>query len=314
MSDVAIETQGLTKRYKNVHALTDLNLRIGRGTLFGFIGPNGAGKSTTIRILCGLLRPTAGRAFVDGVDVTRHAQRVKSRVGYMPEIFGVYERMRVAEYLDFFAAAHRIPLRKRTEMIDRAMDLAGVSHMRDYYMGTLSKGMNQRVGIARALVHDPAVLILDEPTSGLDPYARIEIRGFLRKLKATGKTVMISSHILPELSSVCDEVGILHQGRLLASGPVREVMARARQELRIEVQLLGPAQPAADVVAQHPGVRDVTVADNILQFSYDGRTDSVPQLREAIRAAGHEVLWIREIEADLEHAFIHITGADRRRE
>jgi len=313
MNDVAIETQGLTKRYKNVHALTDLNLRIPKGTLYGFIGPNGAGKSTTIRILCGLLRPTAGKAFVDGVDVTRHARRVKSVVGYMPEACGVYERMRVVEYLDFFAAAHRVPLRRRTEMIEQAMDLAGVTHMRDYHMGTLSKGMNQRVGIARALVHDPAVLILDEPTSGLDPYARIEIRGFLKKLKATGKTVMISSHILPELSSVCDEVGILHQGRLLASGPVNEIMARARQKLRIEVELLGPAQGAARVAERLPGVSDLSVTDNILQFSYDDKLDTVPRIREAIASGGHQVLWIREIEADLEHAFIHITGAARDR-
>jgi ABC-2 type transport system ATP-binding protein len=314
MSDIAIKTEGLTKHYRNVEALTDLNLVIKQGTVFGFIGPNGAGKSTTIRILCGLHKATSGTAHVAGVEVTRHPSQVKSRVGYMPEDFGVYERMRVVEYLDFFAAAYGIPLRGRTEALDRAMALTGSTHMRDYFMGTLSRGMKQRVGIAKTLVHDPPVLILDEPTSGLDPNARIEVRQFLRKLKETGKTVLISSHILPELASVCDEVGIIHQGRLLACGPVDEIMEEARQELKIEVEMLCPARPVAMMIEAEPGVKDVEVKDNMVRFTYTGALEQVPLLHERLVRAGHKVLWMREVETDLETAFITIThGASAHR-
>ena len=309
MSDAMIETKDLTKRYGDVAAVTGLNLSVARGTLFGFIGPNGAGKSTAIRILCGLLKPTSGAAAIDGVDVTRRARRIKSTVGYMAEDFGVYERMRVGEYLDFFAAAHRLPMRARKKSIDKALDLAGAASMRDYFMGTLSRGMKQRAGIARALVHDPAVLILDEPTSGLDPYARIEIRALLRQLKDTGKTILISSHILPELASVCDAVGIISEGRLLAAGPVADIMSRARQELKIEIEFLGRAEPAAELIGRVKGASDVAVTDNALRFTYNGPLKRLPELQRVLAERGHKVLWVREMEADLEHAFIRITSS-----
>jgi len=308
MSEFVIETKNLTKHYKNVAALSDLDLSIREGIVFGFIGPNGAGKSTTIRILCGLLRPTSGHAVIGGVDVTRHASSVKSTVGYLPEDFGVYERMRVVEYLDFFAAAHRIPVRRRSDAIENAMDLAGVTHMHDYFMGTLSRGMRQRVGIAKTLVHDPTILLLDEPTSGLDPFARIEIRNLLKKLRDTGKTVMISSHILPELASVCDEVGILSKGRLVASGAVADIMARARQERHVQIELLGDAAEAAKLLGELPGVANVVATDNLVRFAYRGGLEGIPEIHRRVLAAGHKVVWLREVEADLEHAFISITG------
>lgn len=313
MSDnnIAIETQNLTKYYKDVLALSGLNLKIKRGTLFGFIGPNGAGKTTAIRVLCGLQKATSGTAIVAGEDVTKHPARVKSMVGYMPEEFGTYERMRVVEYLDFFAAAHRIPIRKRKDLIDRAMDLGGVAHMRDYYMGTLSRGMKQRVGLTKTLVHDPEVLILDEPTSGLDPFARIEIRQFLRKLKETNKTVMISSHILPELASVCDEVGIINQGQLLAHGPVREVMAQAQQGRRVEIELLGSAEGAADLLKGVKHISGLETVENMVRFVYSGPLEKIPSLHHMIMQNGYKILWMREVESDLEHAFITITGGTR---
>nr|HRU06522.1 ABC transporter ATP-binding protein [Candidatus Brocadiia bacterium] len=175
MSEPIIKTEKLTKFYDNFEAVHELDLQVQEGCLFGVIGPNGAGKTTTIRMLCGLLRPTSGRAIVNGIDVTRHPRDVKRSVGYMPDFFGAYDRMRVWEYLDFFGAAYRIPRKQRRDRIEKSLELTGATYMRDYFVGSLSKGMRQRAGIAKTLVHDPAVLFLDEPTSGLDPVARIEI-------------------------------------------------------------------------------------------------------------------------------------------
>ena len=197
-----IATQELTKKYQDVLALDHLNLVVEAGEIFGYIGPNGAGKTTTIRILSGLMRPTSGEATVAGVDVVRHPQEAKKVVGYMPDVFGVYQGMRVWEYLDFFGAAYRLPRVERKARIEEVLAITGTDVMRDYFVDSLSRGMQQRVGIARAMIHNPQVLFLDEPTSGLDPRARIEMRQLLRRLKEMGKTILVSSHILPDRKSV----------------------------------------------------------------------------------------------------------------
>ena len=211
-----LRTEALTRKYGDHVALDALTLTVHRGEVYGYIGPNGAGKTTTFRILCGLLDPTAGRAFVADTDVTGNKDLTKQLVGYLPDNFGVYPTLRVWEYLDFFAAAYRVPKRQRPERIERCLSIANALEFRDKLMGALSRGMKQRVGIAKTLVHDPQVLILDEPAAVLDPRARVLMRGLLRDLANLGKAVLVSSHILPELADVCDTVGILNGGRLVA--------------------------------------------------------------------------------------------------
>jgi len=308
MSETVIRTEGLTKYYGKFKAVDDLNLEVKGGVLFGFIGPNGAGKTTTIRMLCGLLRPTSGRAVVKDIDVVRHPREAKRVIGYLPEMSGAYERMRVWEYLDFFGAAYRIGKKERRERIEYILDLTGTAYMRDYFVGTLSRGMRQRVGIAKTLVHDPAVLFLDEPMSGLDPVARIEMREFLRGLKTLGKTVMISSHILPELASVCDEVGIIEKSRLLAAGPIRDILSEIRQAREMQVEVLDRAQEAARLLEGEEEVGKVRVVENLIRFEFSGDEARAAALLHRLHENRFEVYSMREVEADLEEVFIRVTG------
>ncbi|HEX5504023.1 MAG TPA: ABC transporter ATP-binding protein [Thermomicrobiales bacterium] len=233
-----VETRGLTKRYGPFLALDALDLTVGPGVVFGFIGPNGAGKTTAMRIVATLLDATSGDAWVAGHSVTREPQAVRRAIGYMPDSFGVYDNMKVWEYLDFFAATYGIERARRLGLIDDLLALVDLSEKKDSYVEALSRGMKQRLCLARTLVHDPQLLILDEPASGLDPRARIELRALLRQLGALGKTVVVSSHILTELADICDEVGIIERGRLLAAGPVGELLRQAQANRRVVARLL----------------------------------------------------------------------------
>ncbi len=308
MSDAVIRTEGLTKRYGDFTAVNDLTLQVNGGVLFGFIGPNGAGKSTTIRMLCGLLKPSAGKAFVGGVDVARHPREAKRMIGYLPELFGTYDRMRVWEYLDFFGAAYRIGRKKRRQQIERILELTGTDYMRDFFVGTLSKGMRQRVGIAKTLVHDPAVLFLDEPMGGLDPVARIETRELIRNLKALGKSVFISSHILPELASVCDEIGIIEKGTLLTLGPIRKILAEIRQTRTVQLQVMERPEDAAKLLQHVKEASEIKVVQNVIQFEFSGDNRLAANLIKRLQKNGLDVCWMNHVEADLEEAFIHVTG------
>lgn len=309
-----IETRELTQRYRRVLALDRLNLNIGEGQIFGFIGPNGAGKTTTIRILCGLLRPTSGEARVAGVDVARHPRRARLLVGYLPDGFGVYAGMRVWEYLDFFGAAYRIPRRLRRERIERALALAGAEAMRDYFVDSLSRGMLQRVGLAKTLVHDPAVLLLDEPTNGLDPRARIEIRELLRRLRAEKKTLIVSSHILPELATVCDRIGIIERGRLLTSGTVEEVLRRVRQERRLDLEVLGDVERAVAVLRGLRPPERLRVLETVgrqVRLAFDAGDDEIAALLADLVRAGVPVVSLSEPSPDLEQIYLSVTEAAR---
>src|SRR6266849_2247593 len=219
-----IQIRHLRKEYKDLVAVKDLNLELEQGDIFGFIGPNGAGKTTTIKMLATLLIPTAGSAFVNGIDVVRHPEQIRSIVGYMPDFFGVYDDIKVWEYLDFFAAAYRIPRDKRPHIIDDVLVLTDLTVKKYAYVESLSRGMKQRLCLAKTLVHDPKVMLLDEPASGLDPRARIEIRELLKELKAMGKTIIVSSHILPELADFCNKIGIIEKGEMIISGDVNEIV------------------------------------------------------------------------------------------
>jgi ABC-2 type transport system ATP-binding protein len=313
MSDQAVvRTKNLTKRYGEFTALDDLSIEVRRGGILGFIGPNGAGKTTTIKILVGLARPTSGTATVAGADCVRQAKQIKQLVGFMPDTFGSYDNMRVYEYLDFFGAAFKVPRRQRRTRIDEVMDLTGTSHMRDLFVTSLSHGMKQRVGIARTLVHDPQVLILDEPANGLDPTARIEMRQILLRLAEMGKTLIVTSHILPELSRICDSVAIITHGKLRAFGSLEDIMRRISQRRTMEMQLVRPEhlQPAADMVKQQLGPdTTVSISDQelMVRFETDRTDEQLPSLLAKLLGKQIAVAQFREVIQDLEDAFISVT-------
>ena len=258
-----VETRGLTKRYGQFMALDNLNLTIEPGVVFGFIGPNGAGKTTSMRILATLLDPSAGEAYVGGHSVTRDPKAVRHVLGYMPDSFGVYDNMKVWEYLDFFATTYGVPRSRRLGLIDDLLVLVDLSEKKEGYVDALSRGMKQRLCLARTLVHDPQLLILDEPASGLDPRARVELRALLRQLGALGKTVIVSSHILTEMADICDNVGIIERGRLLASGPINELLRQVQQNRILLIRLLADARLSEgdiiDRVRTIDGVLNVSV-------------------------------------------------------
>ena len=308
-----IETRDLTKRYGNVLALDRLSVRVDTGEIFGYIGPNGAGKTTTIKILVGLLKASSGSAVVAGQDVTKaRPETLKRLVGYMPDWFGVYRQMRVWEYLDFFGAAFRMKKKERAKRIETVLDTTGTTVMRDYFVDSLSRGMTQRVGIARLLMHDPQVLFLDEPASGLDPRARVQMRELLKKLKGMGKTILLSSHILSELASVCDRVGILEKAKLLACGPVAEVMRSVHSRRVLELELL--AGQSAETLQAHlakscpPEIyRFLEREENLLRFEYDGNDGQISELWSRLASEGWKIFSCREVIGDLEEAYLSIT-------
>jgi len=232
-----IQIKDLTKTYRDLTAVRGLNLTIEKGDVFGFIGPNGAGKTTTIKVLATLLEPTTGAAYVDGVDVVRNPLEVRRLIGYMPDFFGVYDDVKVWEYLDFFAAAYKIPVNKRKGIIDDVLELTDLTGKREAYVESLSRGMKQRLCLSKTLVHDPKVLLLDEPASGLDPRARIEFRALLKELQAMGKTIFVSSHILPELADFCNVVGIMERGHLIVSGRVNDIVQKLEGAIVLDVRL-----------------------------------------------------------------------------
>jgi len=302
-----IETVDLTKKYGDFVALDSLDLKLERGDLFGFIGPNGAGKTTTIRILATLLAPTWGEAYVCGYSVHTHPREIRRAIGYMPDVFGVYDDMRVGEYLEFFAAAYRITGPERRRVAERSLELVDLGSKRDELVTSLSRGMTQRLGLARVLLHDPEVLLLDEPASGIDPRARIEMRNLLKRLQGMGKTILVSSHILPELADICNRVGIIEYGRLLACGGVQELLTKVRGRPVVRIRVAGPPEPAADVVGGCPEAAAVEIRDGEIRVTLaDGVTDAAP-LAARLVAAGHALQGMREEEINLETAFLELT-------
>lgn len=309
--EVMVRCQGLTKRYDEIVALDNLNMEIRRGHIFGYIGHNGAGKTTTIRILSGLLQATSGKAEIAGVDVSTGRDEIKSLVGYMPDAFGVYDQMRVWEYLDFFGAAFKIPRKDRRDRIDYVLDVSNGEYLRDRFVDTLSKGMKQRVGIARTLMHDPEVLLLDEPASGLDPQARIEMRQLLRKLADGGKTLLVSSHILPELAAICDSIGIIHSGKLRAAGDIDDVLSELRRDRLMEFKATERAPEMANVLANCEAVRNVDDSEidaNVLRFHFGGDDIALSELVSTMVSSGVAIVTCREVPLSLEDAYMSISG------
>ena len=305
---VMIKTVNLTKRYGTLVALSNLNLEILEGDCFGFIGPNGAGKSTTIKILATLLQPTWGEARVCDYVVGYQSRLIRPLIGYVPDYFGAYEDMVVQEYCEFFAASYNINGPARTKVVNDVLELTDLAYKRDAPVDGLSRGMKQRLSIARVLLHDPKVLLLDEPAGNLDPRARIEMRELLKELQRMGKTILISSHILPELQDLCNKVGIIEQGELIYSGPWTDIVRRAKAGTILHVGV-APEQKelAAALLAQDPNVENVNANNGVLEVALrDGITDYsfVPQ---RLVQAGYKLTLLKEEEVNLETAFMRLT-------
>ena len=310
-----VETQNLTKRYGEFVALDSLDIALDKGRILGFIGPNGAGKTTTIKILVGLSKPTEGSATIAGHDCAKDTRAIKRLVGYMPDVFGAYDNMRVREYLDFFGAAYKIPRKDRKQRIDECMDITGSGYMKDRYVEALSHGMKQRVAIARTLLHDPEVLILDEPANGLDPNARIEMRGIILRLAEMGKTIIVTSHILPELSRICDTVAIITHGKLRAFGPLETIMKNLAQRRKMEVVLLNAqhTQRVAAALTKTLGDEaEVTASETEaeVRFSTTYTDTQLAKLLKKLAEAGVPITQFREVPLDLEDAFLSVTRED----
>lgn len=302
-----IETKNLSKNFGDLAAVADLNLTIEDGDIFGFIGPNGAGKTTTMRILVTLLEPTRGKAFINGLDVSKNGKKVRKLVGYMPDFMGVYDDLKVFEYLEFFAAAFGIERKKRKSIVEGVLELTDLQSKRGAAVDSLSRGMQQRLGLARVLIHDPKVLILDEPASGLDPRARIEIRELLRELKRMGKTIMISSHILSELEEICDHVGIIEHGRLVFSGTLEEIRPKLGIQSKVRVKVLNNQDKAVELLSALPQIREVqALAEYIAVTFHDGQqTDGI--IARTLVNGGVDIISLQPERFKLDDAFLKLT-------
>lgn len=308
-----IEIRDLTKRYGSFTALDNLNISLEEGVVFGFVGANGAGKSTTFSILATLLSPTSGDALINGKSVVKEPEEVRKQIGYMPDFFGVYDQLKVDEYLDFYGASYGIHAAERKVLIPQLLELVNLTNKRYDYVDLLSRGMKQRLCLARALIHDPKVLILDEPASGLDPRARVEMRDILRNLKSMGKTILISSHILPELAEMCDEIGVIDNGKLIAHGNVATIQAQLQGEKRIVVKVTERLHEVRKFLEEDPMITSIDVVDNRseITFNYRGTdADQVALLKKAM-LVDLPIYALSEEEKDLEDVFMAMTkGAD----
>lgn len=305
-----IETRDLTKMYGELYALNRLNLKLDQGDVYGFIGPNGAGKTTTMRILATLLNPSWGEATVCGYSIYNSSRDIRKLIGYMPDFFGVYDDMKVSEYLEFFAAAYRIQGLERKKKCDEVLELVDLGYKRDALVTSLSRGMTQRLGLARVLLHDPMVLLLDEPASGLDPRARIDMRALLKRLRSMGKTILVSSHILPELADICNKIGIIERGQLLFDGDVETAIKQVRQNTVIHVGVeINRLQEASRFLKLLEGVFSIEERDNTdylrVTLAHDFKDGSF--IAEALVRAGYKLKTLHEEEVNLEDVFMGIT-------
>jgi ABC-2 type transport system ATP-binding protein len=302
-----IKTVNLTKRYGTLVALSNLNLEINEGDCFGFIGPNGAGKTTTIKILATLLQPTWGEARVCDYVIGYQSRQIRPLIGFVPDYFGAYEDMGVQEYLEFFAAAYNINGASRTKIVNDVLELTDLGYKRDAAVDGLSRGMKQRLSIARVLVHDPKVLLLDEPAGNLDPRARIEMRELLKELRRMGKTIVISSHILPELADLCNTVGIIEQGELLYSGPVADIVRRARVGTVLHVGVAKNQEQAAALLSASPQVESVNANNGFLEVALKTGVSDYGFVPKQLVTAGYQLTLLKEEEVNLETAFMRLT-------
>ena len=305
-----LEIKDLVKNYGKFTAVDRLTLSVGKGAICGFVGPNGAGKTTTMRIMSGLLNASSGNVIIDGVDVTKNPRALREKIGYMPDFFGVYDNLKVTEYMDFYAGAYGIAYKDRAPIIDNLLEIVDLSHKKESYVDSLSRGMKQRLCLARSLVHDPDLLILDEPASGLDPRARVEMKEVLKQLQELGKTIIISSHILPELAEMCTEVCIINHGKLAAQGSVQEIMQKLSQKRIIHIEPLREMEKMVQILKEQPTIRSIVENTKDVEFDFTGTNDELSGVLKQLIMADIPLLSFREKEGNLEEVFMQVTGGE----
>jgi ABC-2 type transport system ATP-binding protein len=306
----AVQTFGLTRLYGNITALDRLDLTVHQGDLFGFIGSNGAGKTTTLRLLATFLAPSAGTAQILGRDLLREADSVRHVIGYMPDFFGVYKDMEVTEYLDFFGACYKIPTAQREKTVNDVLELVGLTEKKGALIGALSRGMQQRLGLARVLIHDPQLLLLDEPASGLDPRARIEMMAILQELQRLGKTIIISSHILSELQTLCNRVAIIEKGRLIYSGAVQGVRDQMSQGRVVWVRVSSEPAQALELLKARKEIAEAAVTDGEIKVTLAGPDIEHSIVADILVQGGAKLIELREDEIGLEEVFMSVTRGE----
>lgn len=300
----------LVKSYGKFKAVDNLSLEIGKGHIYGFVGANGAGKTTTMRIVAGLLKPTSGSVVVAGMDILKYPASFKNKIGYMPDFFGVYDDLKVTEYMDFYAGVYGIEKSQRAKLADELLELVNLSEKKDFYVDNLSRGMKQRLCLARSLIHNPELLILDEPASGLDPKARVEMKEVLKELKDLGKTIIISSHILPELAELCTSIGIIEKGKMVVSGTVEEIMQKTSQKKVIRVKVLGELEGAVKMLKEQPAIGSVNVHNDYLEADFHGTNEIMAEILKTAIKNEIPVVSFSEVDRNLESVFMHLIGGE----
>ncbi len=305
------EIYELCKKYGKFTALDSLSMNISENSIFGFVGPNGAGKTTTMKIMAGLLKADSGSIFVNGEDILKNMKSIRDKIGYMPDFFGVYDDLKVTEYMDFYAGTYYIPYSQRAELIDSLLEVVDLSNKKDAYVDALSRGMKQRLCLARSLIHDPELLILDEPASGLDPRARVEMKEILKRLREMGKTIIVSSHILPELAEMCSEIGIIDQGKLVTQGSVHDIMNRMHKNRIIRVKTSAPPELLIRLLKEQATVKEITENTDNVEFAFEGKNDDLTSILRNIVMNGIPVYSFSENEGNLEEIFMTVTGGEK---
>ncbi len=305
-----LEINNLIKQYGKFKAVDDLNLSIEPGTVFGFVGPNGAGKTTTMKIMSGLLTASSGSVFINGIDVTKSPEKLREKIGYMPDFFGVYDNLKVDEYMDFYAGTYYIPYDRRKDIIDNLLELVDLTDKKQSYVDSLSRGMKQRLCLARSLVHDPDILILDEPASGLDPRARIEMKEVLKQLKTLGKTIIISSHILPELAEMCSQIGIINKGKLVVQGAINDIMRDLSKKRIIYIKCIDKTAELVRILSEKAEVDGLVENTEDVEFGFSGDDSALSQLIKEVVNKDIPITFVREKQGNLEDVFMQLTKED----
>ena len=302
----------LKKSFGKFTALNSLSMNITDNSIFGFVGPNGAGKTTTMKIMAGLLKADSGNIYINGEDVLKNPQKIREKIGYMPDFFGVYDDLKVTEYMDFYAGTYYIPYADRPSLIDSLLEIVDLSDKKDAYVDSLSRGMKQRLCLARSLIHDPNLIILDEPASGLDPRARVEMKEVLKQLKEMGKTIIVSSHILPELAEMCSEIGIIDHGQLVTQGTVNEIMNKIHKNRIVRVKTSSAKDTLIRLLKEQTKVGEITENDDNIEFVFNGNDNDLTSILRNIIMNGIPVFSFGEAEGNLEEIFMTVTGGDEK--
>lgn len=302
-----LEIKNLYKRYGKFTAVNGLNLDVQEGEIFGFVGPNGAGKTTTMKIICGLLDATSGEVYVDRVDAIKDSRKLKENIGYMPDFFGVYDNLKVNEYLEFYASIYNINGKERQKVCNDLLELVDLSNKREAYVDSLSRGMKQRLCLARSLVHNPKLLVLDEPASGMDPRARFEMKEILRTLKDMKKTIIISSHILPELAELCTTIGIIEKGQMIIQGTVDEIMQQVYKNKSIKIKVTDRQEEAVLILKEFPQIDGITTGENTIEAYFSGNDEEMSTILAALVTKKIPVVTFAQLDGNLEDVFMKVT-------